>query len=314
MPKYRHRLPQLHSDQLFLTDGGLETTRIFHQGVDLPEFASFQLLCDPEGYARLRDYYRLYAGLAREKGVGFILESPSWRSSPEWGRKIGYDEAGLAEANRRSVQLMLEVRHELETPSSPMVISANVGPRGDGYQPDQTFTAEEFERYHAGQISLFSQTEADLVSAFTMTTAAEATGIVRAARAVDMPVVISFTVETDGRLPNGQSLQEAIEEVDGLTQAAPAYYMINCAHPTHFHSTLPGPRGWVERIRGVRANASTRSHAELNESTELDEGNPDELGRQHRELLALLPHLKVMGGCCGTDLRHVQAIAEACLS
>ncbi|GMU53589.1 MAG: homocysteine methyltransferase [Candidatus Xenobia bacterium] len=312
MPKYRHRLPQLDSDQLFLTDGGLETTLIFHQGVELPEFAAFHLLSDPDGYTRLRDYYRLYARLARDRGVGFILESPSWRSSPEWGRKLGYDGESLARANHRSVQLMLEVREELETPSSPMVISACVGPRGDGYQPDQTYSAEEFERYHAAQVTLFSQTEADFVSAFTMTTAAEATGIARAARAVDMPVVISFTVETDGRLPNGQGLQEAIEEVDGLTGGAPAYYMINCAHPTHFEAALR-PRGWVERIRGLRANASTRSHAELNESTELDEGNPDELGRQHRELLARLPHLRVMGGCCGTDLRHVQAIAGACL-
>lgn len=133
----------------------------------------------------------------------------------------------------------------------------------------------------------------------------------RAARAAGMPVVISFTLETDGHLPSGQSLAEAIRETDAATDGAPAYYMINCAHPSHFRDRLAEGSDWRSRIRGLRANASRLSHAELDEATELDEGNPDELGADYRELRLLLPELAVFGGCCGTDHRHVEAIARA---
>jgi S-methylmethionine-dependent homocysteine/selenocysteine methylase len=122
----------------------------------------------------------------------------------------------------------------------------------------------------------------------------------------------SFTVDTDGRLPTGQTLGDAVAEVDAATGGAPAYYMINCAHPTHFDGALAARARWVDRMRGLRANASTRSHAELNESTELDVGNPAELGAQYAALRRRLPRLNVMGGCCGTDDRHMAAIAEAC--
>ena len=207
---------------------------------------------------------------------------------------------------------MAELRDECETPKSPMVLSANIGPRGDGYRPDMAMSAAEAEGYHAEQIGWFRDTEADLVSAFTLNTMEEALGIARAAKSAAMPVVISFTTETDGRLPTGQSLQEAIEAVDAGSGAAPVYYMINCAHPTHFEGALAADEAWVKRIRGVRANASRRSHAELDNSTELDSGDPIELGTQHRDLLRRLPHINVLGGCCGTDHRHVTEIGKAC--
>jgi S-methylmethionine-dependent homocysteine/selenocysteine methylase len=168
------------------------------------------------------------------------------------------------------------------------------------------------EALHAPQIRTFAETEADLVSAFTMTSVAEAVGVTRAAVAAGMPVVISFTLETDGRLPTGHSLKEAIQAVDAATGQAPAYYMINCAHPTHFESVLAGNEDWLQRLRGVRANASKRSHAELDEAKDLDDGNPVELGRQYRTLRRQLPHLTVLGGCCGTDHRHVEQICFAC--
>ncbi len=309
--KYRAHLPQL-SDAVFLTDGGMETTLIFHDGIELPHFASFDLLKNAEGIEQVRRYYARYAKLAKDAGLGFVLESPTWRANADWAAKLGYTRATLAAINRKAIELMAELRDEFETPRSPMVISGNIGPRGDGYQPGSMMSAKAAEDYHAEQVAVFRDTEADLISAFTLSYPNEAIGIVRAAKTAGMPSVISFTLETDGRLPNGSTLKDAIAEVDAATGDAPAYYMINCAHPTHFEDALPAGEPWVKRIRGLRANASTRSHAELDQATDLDAGDPVALGRQYAYLRRKLSHINVVGGCCGTDFRHVEQICFAC--
>jgi S-methylmethionine-dependent homocysteine/selenocysteine methylase len=313
MAKYRNHLPQL-ATTFFLTDGGIETTLIFHEGLDLPDFAAFDLLKNAAGSEALRNYFRTYATLARRYDVGLILESATWRANPDWAHRLGYSDRELAELNRKAIELLCAIRTEYETATSPMVISGCIGPRGDGYQPTAVMSVEEAQRYHQTQIDVFSRTGADLVTAITMNYIEEAIGITRAAKVAGMPVVISFTVETDGRLPTGHTLQEAIERVDEVTEHTPAYYMINCAHPWHFEHVLVTDEAWAERIRGVRANASTKSHAELNESAELDDGDPLEFGRQYRTLLGKLPHLSVFGGCCGTDHRHIEAICQACIA
>jgi S-methylmethionine-dependent homocysteine/selenocysteine methylase len=310
MARYRHDLPQL-SHHLFLTDGGLETTLIFHQGLDLPEFAAFDLFRHGEGQRALETYFRTYAELATQNQVGLVLESATWRANPDWAAKLGYSPAALTQVNHQAIQLLQAIRDEYETRRSPIVISGCLGPQGDGYNPESFMTAEAAQAYHQAQIAAFRDAGADLVTAMTMTYVQEALGITRAAQAVDMPVVISFTVETDGRLPSGQALGDAIAQVDAATHNGPAYYMINCAHPTHFASVLPKDEPWLARIHGLRANASTKSHAELDEAEALDDGNPEELGRQYRELKRVLRHLNVLGGCCGTDDRHVAAIYQA---
>jgi S-methylmethionine-dependent homocysteine/selenocysteine methylase len=298
----------------FLTDGGLETTLIFHERLDLPCFAAFPLLKNAAGREILRQYYRNYAQLAGRFGVGLVLESTGWRGNPDWAEKLGYSPAELDAPNHDGVRLMHEIRAEFETPDSPMVVSGAVGPRGDGYKIGATMTPEQAARYHMRQIRVYRDAGADLVSAFTMTYVEEALGIVNAAAAMDIPAVISFTLETDGRLPSGQTLREAIEEVDSRATRPPAYYMINCAHPTHFMAELPAGAPWLERIVGIRANASCRSHAELDESPDLDAGDPAELGGQYHHLRKILPRLNVLGGCCGTDHRHLEAICECCLA
>jgi homocysteine S-methyltransferase len=310
MSKYRKGLPQLGGG-LFLTDGGIETTLIFHDGLELPHFAAFHLLKDEAGTAALRRYFVRYAEIARANGTGFILESPTWRASADWGEKLGYSPAALAAANARSIALMQELRVELQGQRTPIVVSGCVGPRGDGYDPGAAMSADEAQDYHARQIGVLAATEADMVTAITMTNASEAIGVARAAEAAGMPVAISFTLETDGRLPTGQGLGEAIAEVDAATRGAPAYYMINCAHPMHFEATLAGTGSWLDRIRGLRANASRRSHAELNEAPDLDAGDPEELGRDHAALVARRPGINVLGGCCGTDHRHIERICAA---
>ncbi len=309
MSKYRKRLP-LAQDRLFMTDGGMETTFIFHQGIDLPELAAFHLLKDEAGTEVLRAYYVLYARMARSHEMGFVLESPTWRANPDWAAKLGYDARALADANRKGVGLMLEIRAAFERPETPFVVSGNIGPRGDGYFPDRRMSVAGAKAYHATQIETFAQTDADLVSAFTLNYSEEAIGVAAAAQDCAIPAVISFTVETDGRLPSGEPLADAIRRTDDATGGFPAYYMINCAHPTHFERVLRGGGDWLGRLRGLRANSSRRSHAELDGAPELDTGDPEALGAEYRELRALLPRLAVVGGCCGTDHRHVDAICR----
>jgi homocysteine S-methyltransferase len=311
MSKYRRALPQL-GQRPFLSDGGMETTLIFHEGRELPHLAAFDLLKDPEGVAWLRRYFERYIDIARRHDAGFILEAPTWRASSDWGARLGYDDRALEDANRIAIGLLLELRATHETRDLPMVISGNIGPRGDGYRPDARMSIAEARDYHATQVNTFADTDADLVSAFTLNYVEEAIGIVQAARAAGIPAVVSFTVETDGRLPTGDSLAEAILQTDAATGGYTSYYMINCAHPSHFRHLFHDGATWRDRIRGIRANASRRSHAELDESTDLDAGNPAELGAEYRALRALMPALTVLGGCCGTDHRHVGQIASHC--
>jgi len=309
MAKHRHALPLLQ-DRLFITDGGLETTLIFHEGIELPEFAAFVLMDNEQGRTILNVYFSRYLAIAIEHKVGFILESPTWRASNGWGEKIGYSPEALEKINMDSIRLLSGLRDAHETEQTPVVISGAIGPRGDGYVTGEKMTARQAEAYHTVQIETFSRSDADLVTAFTLNYAEEAIGIAHAAAAAQIPAVIGFTVETDGRLPYGQPLDEAISEVDAVTDNTPAYYMINCAHPTHFKDVLAAGDVWTNRIRAIRANASEKSHAELDEAEELDAGNPEALGMQCQELRSLLKNLTVLGGCCGTDNRHIAAISK----
>ena len=311
MTKYRNALPQL-GDALFLTDGGIETTLIFHEGFELPYFAAFDLMRSDKGRSALRSYYVPYARLARERGLGFVLESPTWRANADWADKLGYACEELTDINQRAIALMVDLRNEFETVRSPMVISGCIGPRGDGYDPGRKMTETEAEAYHAEQVASFRDSDADMVTAITMNYTEEAVGIARAAAAADIPAVISFTLETDGKLPTGQSLGEAIAAVDDASSIAPAYYMINCAHPTHFDAILRDDAPWAQRIKGLRANASKRSHSELDAAPDLDDGDPIELGRLYRDLRQRIRSLTILGGCCGTDHRHIQQICMAC--
>jgi S-methylmethionine-dependent homocysteine/selenocysteine methylase len=313
MAKYRRALSQMRGD-FFLTDGGIETTLIFREGLDLPFFAAFHLFRTPQGVDALRKYFRTYAELAKKHRSGLVLETATWRASADWGNKLGYTSGELDEVNRNSVALLEEVRSEYETAASSIVISGCIGPRGDGYVPAELMSVDQAEAYHRQQVGTFAGTAADLVTAITINYAEEAIGLARAAKDAELPVVISLTVETDGRLPTGQSLGDAIEQIDAATSSYPSYFMINCAHPSHFSRVVEGQQSWKDRIRGLRANASKMSHAELNDAPELDAGDPEALGRDYAMLKRRqLKYLNVFGGCCGTDHRHVDQMAFACL-
>ena len=299
------------SAPLTVTDGGLETTLVFQQGIDLPDFAAFPLLDTEAGRAALTDYYQPYLDLGRRLGAPVVVDTPTWRANLDWGARLGYDAIRLAAVNRRAVEFVRELA--TSGPGGPVehVLNGVIGPRGDGYVIGDTMSAPESAAYHGLQARAFAEAGADMMTAVTMTYVDEAIGVVRAAGSVGLPVVISFTVETDGVLPSGEPLGDAITRVDDVTDAAPAYFMVNCAHPAHFAAQLSTGAGWLPRVKAIRANASRCSHAELDEATELDRGDVAELAGWYAQLNATLPDLRVVGGCCGTDHEHVAAIAES---
>ncbi|MEZ5471309.1 MAG: homocysteine S-methyltransferase family protein [Marinicella sp.] len=300
----------LKNDQIYLTDGGLETTLIFHHEINLPHFSSFVLMSYSEGQNVLKSYYQGYLDLAKKNKKNFILETPTWRASSDWGDLIGYDAAELHVVNTSAVTMLRELQSAYSDDVEEILISGNIGPRSDGYQPTQLMTCSEAEKYHSAQVNSFAQAGVDMLCAMTISYVDEAIGIVLAAQKHKLPVCVSFTVETDGSLVDGTSLQQAIEIVDQATENGPIYYMINCAHPDHFSKQLHGSENWIKRIAGIRANASRKSHAELDDSETLDAGNPIELGQQYQQLSELLPNLRVLGGCCGTDENHINHICE----
>ena len=306
---YRDHLPQLDGG-LFLTDAGLETDLIFNHGVEIREFAAHTLLPDDQGREALTRYLRGFLTLARETGSGFVLDTPTWKAHSRWSADLDEGSAELREANLAAVAFVAGLRAEFATNVGPIVINGLIGPRGDAYTPEEDVAADEAQLYHQEQLGWLAETDVDMVTALTFTQSDEAIGAVRAAEAVGLPMVVSFTVETDGRLPTGQPLAEAITSVDDATDCAAAYFMIICAHPDHFAAELTEPE-WTRRIRGLRCNASRMSHAELDECEVLDDGDPAELAGGYAEMKRTLPWLNVFGGCCGSDLRHVTAIARS---
>jgi S-methylmethionine-dependent homocysteine/selenocysteine methylase len=301
------RLPQL-GGRTFISEAGFETDLLFNHGIDLPHFATFGLLESAEHRETIRAYFQAVIDLARRDDTGVVIETATWRASSDWGALLGYDAEALDRVNHEAVDFFVELRNA--NPDVDVVISGNMGPRGDGYTVGEAMSVAEATAYHHPQVRSLAHAGADLVSAFTLTSADEATGIVLAATRENIPVVISFTVETDGRLPSGQTLASAIEQVDAATDAAAAYFMVNCAHPTHFAHVLDSPGPW-HRLRGIRANASTMSHEELDNASELDRGDVTTLVDGYLAIAERLPHVAVAGGCCGTDLAHLDRISAA---
>jgi S-methylmethionine-dependent homocysteine/selenocysteine methylase len=309
MPRYRDQLPQADGG-LFVTDAGCETDLIFNKGIEIREFAAHTLLEEPAGRQALADYYRGFLSLGHRYRTGMVLDCPTWKAHPFWAADLGTDDAGLAAANRGAVAFACGLREEYTGMTGPVVVNALVGPRGDAYAPEEGVAADEAESYHATQLSWLADTEVDMVTALTFTQSGEAIGVTRAARAAGLPIVVSFTVETDGTLPTGEALGDAIDAVEQATDGTPAYYMINCAHPDHFIGVIDSDAPWASRVQGLRCNASRKSHAELDAAEVLDDGNPIEFAKGYQALAERLPGLNVLGGCCGSDLRHVTGVVE----
>ncbi|WP_242131442.1 homocysteine S-methyltransferase family protein [Aestuariivivens marinum] len=303
-------ITEMLNTSIFLTDGGLETDLIFNRGIDLPHFAAFTLLDHPEHENTLIEYYDDYISIAKKHQTGFILESATWRANPDWGYKLGYNATDLIKINQKAIKQLITLRDKHKDSIEGFIISGCVGTRGDGYSVNESMTTDEAQKYHSFQIEALKAGGADMISAITMTYSNEAIGITKAAKFFNIPVVISFTVETNGHLPSGETLKKAILKTDETTGNYPIYYMINCAHPTHFMTAIEKDEIWKSRIKGIRANASCKSHEELDQSTKIDVGDKDELGKLYAQLKSLLPNLNVYGGCCGTDASHLASICD----
>lgn len=306
------RTPFPPPDTVVVTDAGLETWLLFDHGVDLPAFAAYPLVASEQGRMLLTDYYQRYVTIAAAVGSAVVLEAPTWRANPDWAATLGHDLDELARLITASVGVVDDLRSTWHG-AQPFLVGGAVGPRGDGYRIDSAMDADAAAEYHAFQLDCLADTPVDVATAMTICYSDEAIGIATAAQRAGLPVVISFTVETDGRLPSGMQLADAIDATDDATGGYPLHYMVNCAHPSHFDHVLASG-AWRQRLRGVRANASAKSHAELDEATALDGGDPDDLAERYADLRRVLPSLHVLGGCCGTDDRHVEAIARVAVA
>ncbi len=294
----------------FLTDGGFETWLFYQQGFEAPEFAALVLMDDESARQAMRRYFKAFLAMAETADTGFVLDTNTWRGCTTWAPRLNRSVPDLLRLSREAVSFANELRDAWRSRVSTIILNGVVGPAGDGYAPHSLPQPIEARNMHRPQIEVLADAGVDMVSALTMTNTGEAIGIVQAASEVGLPAVVSFTVETDGRLPSGPSLAEAIYRVDAETGAAPIYYMINCAHPDHFSGAIEAGSTWTARIGGVRANASRLSHAELDAAAELDDGDPAEFGRLYAGLMRRLPGLRVVGGCCGTDHRHVTCVSR----
>ncbi|WP_298563928.1 homocysteine S-methyltransferase family protein [uncultured Aliiroseovarius sp.] len=310
MTIHRNSLPQIQGG-LFLDYAGMETDIIFNKGMELPGFASYPLLETEDGRRMLTEYMKAFIEVGASHNAGVILESPTWLANRDRAAALGYTPERLSVLNKQAIEMMSQVR--AEAGDLPTIICGILGPRDDAYAPTEQMTASQAEAYHSEQVAALAQTDADIIGGYTVAYPAEAIGMVLAIKKFDIPAMISFTVETDGRLPTGEPLGAAITEVDAATDSYASYFMINCAHPEHFTDIL-SDEPWMQRLRGVVANASRCSHAELDEAEELDDGDPEELGQQLAEIQMRFPQISIVGGCCGTDMRHVSQIAKSALA
>lgn len=307
-------LPHL-SNRVFLTEGGLDTTPIFLQGFDLPSFAPFDLSNERKGFVAIKTYYQEYLQFARDHHMGFILDSPTWRANRYWIQKMGYPDSALIDINKKAIDLMLELREEFRDGMMSVPIGGCIGPCGIGYVKEQVMTVDEAEKYHAGQVEIFSQTPVDFISVIAINYVEEALGIVRAVNAVDIPVVISFSLDKNGKLPSGMNLKEAITLVDKGVNEPPIYFMVHCAHPFHFIADMQGgsvsKEPWVKRIRGIRAIATSQNHFEPEVDKECEFEDPVDLAKAYGKLKNQFKHLNIFGSYCGTDKEHLMTIINA---
>jgi len=310
----------LASGKTFLTFAGVETFLLFQQEFPLREFSAFEVFERDDAWQALQDeLLRPVADAAADNGCGLMMDCLVRRASEDYVRKLGYDRGAMATINRKAVERTRAFARAWQASSeaasrAPVILAADLGPRGDGYARGEDDADRAYE-YHRAQVQVLADVDVDLVAAQTITSVSEAVGIVRAARESQVPLTMSPTVETDGRLPDGAPLGAFIEAVDVATDGYPLFYMVNCAHPSHLEPSLrraaeQGER-WLERFRGFRSNASAKSHEELDNSTSLDRGDPVALASAMGKL-ARRYDLSVVGGCCGTDAEHLRAIAQAC--
>ncbi len=302
--------PPIGTNEVFLTEGGIETEIMYRHGFELPEFSMLPLLDNPKAVAAIRSVLSQHLDVAAEFGLSFMLTGLDYRASPDWGAKLGYSPAGLADATIAAIDLLRDIAKNYENQIPRLLIGGILGPRGDAYSLNREITEASSEDYHAVQLETLKRAKVDFTCAMTFNNIAESVGAARAAATAGMPFSISLTLDGTSKLKSGPSLAEAITEIDAKTgNEAPDFYMINCSHPLEYEPALEAG-DWTKRLRGVRPNASKMDKLALCKLGHIEDGDPVELGAQLLSLSDRYPQLDIFGGCCGTGHNHLREIAK----
>lgn len=297
----------------YLSEGGTETELMYKYGFELPHFAMFPLLDNPDAESRMREMFGSYLEVAAKYKTGALMGGLDYRASPDWGELLGYSPDGLAEANLQSIDFLRDIAKEYVSAVPDILIQGLIGPRGDAYERNETITENEAEDYHCVQLETLKKADVDLALAITFNNIPESIGVARAAAKIGVPLAISLTLDSASKLNSGPGLVEAITTIDRETGRSPAFYLINCSHPVEYEPAI-GPGDWINRVRGVRPNASKMEKIALCKIGHLEEGDPVELGALCGDLARRYPHMDVWGGCCGTWSRHLDEIAKNVLT
>ncbi|WP_242521620.1 homocysteine S-methyltransferase family protein [Motiliproteus sp. SC1-56] len=292
-----------------MTEGGTETEIMYKFGFELPHFAMFPLLDNPKAVSALNGMYQRYLDTAAKHGFNALVGGLDYRASPDWGSLLGYSNTGLAEMQLRAIEFLRDVAKPYQGQIADIQIVGVVGPRGDAYALNKTISAQEAEAYHSTQLETLQQADVDLVWAATFNNVPEAVGVSRAAARCQLPLCMSFTLDSNHRLKSGPTLKQAIETVDlKAGDRRPDFYGINCSHPLEFSPAIE-QAAWFERVRCLRPNAAMMDKISLCKLGHLEDGDPQDLGEQMGELARRFPHIDIWGGCCGTWERHLEQIA-----
>jgi len=307
------------AERTFLTFPGCETYLLYIQGFPLRDFCAFEVVYDDRAWQRLEDeLLRPVADAAAARGFGLLADSFVWRASADYVTRLGAP--GVAAVNQRAIERVRAFITRWRAGSDaaracPVLVTGDIGPRGDGYAATGAVSIGAAYDYHAAQVDVLARAGVDVLVPLTMTSLPETLGILRAAEIAKLPVLVSPTIEPDGKLPDGTPLGEFVATVDDATHGYPLAFMVNCVHPSHLAPVLRAAaerdEPWLTRFRGVRANASAKTHAELDASKALDRGDPAALGGGVADLQRA-HGLTIVGGCCGTDAEHLACIASAC--
>ena len=305
--------PRRQEGRFYLSEGGTETEFMYKHGFELPHFAMFPLLDNPQALSKMREMFRSYLEVAAKHKICALMGGLDYRASPDWGELLGYSPAGLADANLQAIEFLREIAGEYSSQIPEILIQGLIGPRGDAYERNETITENEAEDYHAVQLETMKKADVDLAFAMTFNNISESVGVARAAAKIGVPLGISLTLDSTSKLSSGKSLVEAITTIDDETDQSPEFYAINCSHPFEFEPAIE-PGDWVKRIRAVRPNASKMDKIALCQIGHLEDGDPVELGVLCGDLARRYPHMDIWGGCCGTWDNHLNEIAKNVLA
>jgi homocysteine S-methyltransferase len=312
MADKKHFPPQKEG-RFYLSEGGTETEILYKYGFELPQFAMFPLLDNPEAVSKMQGMYRKYLDVVAKHGMCALMGGLDYRASPDWGKLLGYSPQGLSEANHKSINFLREIAKEYTSDIPDILIQGLIGPRGDAYKMNLNITENEAEDYHSIQLNTLKEANVDLALAITFNNIPESIGVARAAKKIGVPLAISLSLDSTSKLNSGPSLAEAITTIDEETELAPEFYLINCSHPLEYESAIVSG-DWINRIRGVRPNASKMEKIALCQIGHLEDGDPVELGVQCGDLARRYPHMDIWGGCCGTWDTHLDQIAKNILA